>query len=108
MVKSHHARKCRCLLIKSNTENGLQNNPNNVAWILSSQNFRKEVYDVLLYGLNHGIATNPSSNDILPPMEFVLDKLNRNNLLKENYHSINRAKNCLQVLTFNLIELDNR
>ena len=41
-------------------------------------------------------------------MESVLDQLTRSNLLKENYHSINRAKNFLHALAFSLIDLDNQ
>ena len=66
------------------------------------------MYDVLSYGLNHGLATNLSCNDVLSSMESVWDQLTRNNLLKENYYFINRAKNCLRALAFNLIDLDNQ
>ena len=37
-----------------------------------------------------------------------MDELTRSNLLKENYHSINRAKNCLRALSFNVIDLDKQ
>ena len=92
-VTSRHARKCNCLLNKNNAENGIQSNPNNVVWNLSSRSLANEEYDVLSYGLNLGLATNLSCNDVLPSMESVWDQLTRNNFLKENYHSINRAKN---------------
>ena len=81
---------------------------NNVVWSLSSRNLTNEEFDVLSYGLNHGLATNLSYNDVLPSMESVWDQLTRNNFLKENYHSINRAKICLRALAFNLIHLDNQ
>ena len=79
-------KKDNSLLIKSNTENGMQTN-RNVVCNLSSWNFTNENF--LLYGLNHGLATNLSHNDVLPLMESVRDQLIRNNLLKENYYSIN-------------------
>ena len=41
-------------------------------------------------------------------MESVWDQLTRNNFLKENYHSINRAKNSPRAIAFNLINLDNQ
>ena len=107
-VKSRHARKCNCLLNKNNAENGIQSNPNNVVWNLSSRSLANEEYDVLSYGLNLGLATNLSCNDVLPSMESVWDQLTRNNFLKENYHSINRAKNSLRAFAFNLINLDNQ
>ena len=107
-VKSRHARKYNCLLNKSNAENGIQSNPKNVAWNLSSQNLANEEDDVLSYDLNNSLATNLSCNDVLPSMESVWDQLTRNNLLKENYHSINQAKSCLRALAFNLIHFNNQ
>ena len=101
-------RKYNCLLIKSNAENGIQSNPNNIVWNLRSRNLANEKYDVLSYGLNHGLATNLSCDDVLPSMKSVWAQLTRDNLLKGNYHSINRAKNCLRALNFNLIDLDNQ
>ena len=107
-VTSRHARKCNCLLNKNNAENGIQSNPNNVVWNLSSRSLANEEYDVLSYGLNLGLATNLSCNDVLPSMESVWDQLTRNNFLKENYHSINRAKKSPRAIAFNLINLDNQ
>ena len=108
-VKSEvKSRKYKCLLNKGNAKNGIQSNPNNVAWNLSSRNLTNEEYDVLSYGLNLGLATNLSCNDVLQSMGSVWDQLTRNNLLKENYHSINRAKNWLPARAFNFIDLDNQ
>ena len=56
--------------------------------------------DVLSYGLDHVYRVTS--------MESVWDHLTRNNLPKENYHSINRAKNYLRALAFCLIDLDKR
>ena len=82
-VKSPHARKYSYFLNKSNAENGIQSNPNNVVWNLSSRSLANEEYDVLSYGLNLGLATNLSCNDVLPSMESVWDQVTRNYLLKE-------------------------
>ena len=60
-VKSEvKSRKYKCLLNKSNAKNGIQSNPNNVVWNLSSRNLTKEEYDVLSYSLHLGLATNLS------------------------------------------------
>ena len=107
-VKSCHARKCNCLLNKSNAEYGIQSTSNNAVWNLSSRNLTNKEYDVLLYGSSHGLATNPSCNDVLPSVGSVWYQLTRNNVLKENYHSFNPAKNCLRALAFNLIDVDNQ
>ena len=107
-VKSRHARKYNCLLNESNAENDIQSNPNNAVWNLYARNLTNEEYDDLSYGLNHGLAINLSCNDVLSSMESVQDQLTRNNLLKENYHSINKAKICLRPPAFSLIDLDNQ
>ena len=60
------------------------------------------------YGLSNGLATSLSCNDVLISMDSVWDQLTRNNFLKENYHSINRAKNSPRAIAFNLINLDNQ
>ena len=70
-VKSRLVRKYNCLLNKRNAENGIQSNTNNIVWNLPSRNLTNEEYDVLSYDLNHGLAANPSCNDVLPSMESV-------------------------------------
>ena len=75
---------------------------------MSPRNLINEQYDVLSYGLDHGLATSLSCNDVLPSKESVWDHLTGNNLLKENYHFINRTKNCLRAIAYNLIDLDNQ
>ena len=62
-VNFRHARQYNCLLNKSNAENGIQSNPNNVVWNLSSRNVTDEDYGVLMYGLNRGLAASLSCND---------------------------------------------
>ena len=62
-VKARHARKYNSLLNKINAENGIQSNPNNVVWNLSSRNVTDEDYGVLMYGLNRGLAASLSCND---------------------------------------------
>ena len=56
-----------------------------------------EEYDILSHGLNHGLATNLSCNDVLPSMESVWDELTRNSPLKENCHSITNLKKLKQM-----------
>ena len=107
-VKSRQVRKYNCLLNKSKAVNGIQSNPKNVVWNFSSRHLTNEEYGVLWHGLNHDLSTNLRCNDVLPSVESVWDQLTRNSLLKENYHFINGAKNCLRALAFNLINLDNQ
>ena len=57
-------RKLGTLSNKINSENGIQSNPNNVFWTLSSRSLTDEDYGVLLYGLKDGLAANLSCSDL--------------------------------------------
>ena len=41
-------------------------------------------------------------------MESVWEQLSRNNLLKNNFHSIERAKNAILALTLNILDFDHK
>ena len=106
-VTKRHKRKYENLLNVKYKKEGIQNNPNNIIWNLSSRNLSNEEYDVLLFGLSHGIATKCSTKDVIPAVEAIWDQLQRNNLIKSNYHSVTRAKNCLRAFAYNLIDFDD-
>ena len=105
--KSRYTRMHDCILFKSNTENVIPSNPNNVAWNLSSWNLTNEELQILSYGLNDSLAAHLSSDDALPSIESVWYQLTRKNFLKDNCHYINRIKNCQQAFICSLIDLDN-
>ena len=46
-------------------------------------------------------------SDILASSESVWDQISRNNICKESQYHVERAKNSVQVLAFNLIDFDN-
>ena len=94
-------------LFKKKQEDGLKKNPNNVIWNLTSGILSNEERQVLHYGLNHGIATNLKESDILASAESVWDQISRNNICKESHYHIERAKNSLRALAFNLVDFDN-
>ena len=64
-------------------------------------------YEVPCYGLNHGLATHQNTIDIIATAEPVSDQITRQNLCKERHSHMERAKNSLRALAFNLIDLDN-
>ena len=76
----------------------LETNPNNITWNLTSRTLSvRKKFEVLHYGLNHGLATH----------ENKAHQISRNNLCKETHTNNKRAKNLLRALAFNLINLDN-
>ncbi|XP_066932663.1 uncharacterized protein [Clytia hemisphaerica] len=107
-VSDRHLRKYDRLIQNYNYENGLMENPNNTIWNLSSHTLSNEEYEVIQYGLNYGLAMNLQEKDIIPSVENVWDQLNRHELLKNDYHSQLRAKNCLRALAYNLLDLENQ
>ena len=66
-----------------------------------------EEYQVLRYGLNHGLATYQKPQDILASVESVWDQINKKNICKETQNHIETAKNSLRALVFSPIDLDN-
>ena len=48
-----------------------------------------------------------TESDILASAESVWDQISRNNICKESHYHVERAKNSLRALAFNLIDFDN-
>ena len=46
-------------------------------------------------------------SDILASAESVWDQISRNNFCKESHYHVERAKNSLRAIAFNLIDFDN-
>ena len=61
----------------------------------------------LRYGLNHELATHQNTSDIIVTAESVWDQIRRENICKETHSHMERTKNSLRALAFNLIDLDN-
>ena len=106
-VQRTHKKKLDNLFEKKQQEDGLETNPNNIIWNFTSRTLSNEKYDVLRYGLNHGLATHQNTSDIIATAESVWDQISRQSLCKETDSHMKRAKNSLGALAFNLIDLDN-
>ena len=63
-VTARHARKYNSLLNKINAENGVQSNPNNAFWNLSSLNVTDKDYGVLVYSLTLPGLGEPSRSTV--------------------------------------------
>ena len=75
------------------TENILQVPTNNTIWNLTQPTLSNDEYQVLCYGLNHGLAIHQKETDILANAESIWDQVNRNNVCKESNNHVERAKN---------------
>ena len=88
--------------------NGINENPNSIITNLSSRTINNEEYKILTYGLNHVIAVSAKQNNILASSEALWDQLERNKCVKENFRSIQRAKNAIRAMSFSLLHMDSK
>ena len=58
-------------------------NLHNTIWNLTTRVLSNGEYQVLLYGLNHGLATYQKLNDILASLESAWDQINKNNICEK-------------------------
>ena len=72
-IEATHEKKFNNLYTNKQKEEGVKENPNNTIWNLITRVLSNEEYQVLRYGLNHGLATYQKQNDILAPVESVWD-----------------------------------
>ena len=101
-------KKFQNLLAKKQKKNGIQPNPNKLIINLTGVELTNEQYSALQFGLKHGIATRPRESDLIASAESVWEQLTRNNLLKNNFLSIERARNALRAFTFNILDFDDK
>ena len=60
-----HNKKLDCLISYKKEINGINENSNSILINLSSRTINNEEYEILAYGLNHGITVSAKQNDIL-------------------------------------------
>ena len=63
-------------------------------------------YKILSSELNPSIAVSTKQNDILASSEAQQDQLEQNKCLKENFTSVQRAKDAICVMSFILLDVD--
>ena len=76
-VQQTHRKKPDNLFRKKQQENGLDTNPNNIIWSLTWRTISNEEYEVLRYGLHHGIATHQNTSDVIATAESVWDQISK-------------------------------
>ena len=87
---------------------GINENSNSILINLSSRTINNEEYEILTYGLNRGITVSAKQNYILASSEALWDQSERNKSLKENFTSIQKAKNANRVMSFSLLDMDSK
>ena len=72
---------------------------------MSVHGLTKEKYDILRYGLRHGLTTHPKENDILAYAEDIWEQINKANICNNKIYSKSRIKIALGGLDFNIIKV---
>ena len=103
-----HNKKLDGLTSHKKEINRINENPNWITANLSSRTINNEEYKILTYGLNHGITVSVKQNDILASSDALWHQLERNKCLKENFRSIQRAKNAIHAMSFSLLEMKSK
>ena len=88
--------------------NGINENLNSIITDLSSRTINEDQYKILTYGLNHGITVSAKQSDILASSDALWHQLERNKCLKENFRSVQRAKNAIHAMSFSLLEMNSK
>ena len=86
----------------------MNGNPSSVITNQLSRAINNEEYKILTYRLNHGVTVSAKQNDILASIEALWYQLERNKSLKENFTSIQRAKNTIRAMSFSLLDMDSK
>ena len=107
-IQQRHEKKFQHPLSEKHRRNGTQPNPNKLVLNLTEVELSNEQYSALQFGLKHCIVSIPRESDLFASAESVWEQLTRNNLLKNNFHSIERAKNAIRALTFNILDFDHK
>ena len=64
-----------------------------ISYSISFKSLSNEQYEVLRYGLNHGLGTDQNTSNTVAAAESVWDQINRQSLWKETHSHMERAKN---------------
>ena len=107
-VKQRHEKKLDRLLVNKALKEGTRKNPNNLITNLTDETLTKEEVDVLLLGLNHGIALRPREEDILPVIEGVFSRIKDLNVIKNNHMATERVKYALRSFAYNIIDIEDK
>ena len=107
-VKDRHDKKLDKLRVESAVKNGTKKNPNNLITNLTDETLTKEETDVLILGLNHGIALRPREDEILPVIEGLFSRIKDLNVIKNTHMATQRVKYALRSFAYNFIEIEDK
>ena len=107
-VRQRHEKKYERLIVEKALTNGTKKNPNNLITNLTDQTLSKEEEDVLMFGLNHGIALRPREEEILPVIEGLYSKIQGLDIMKKSHMAKERVKYALRSFAYNVMDIEDK
>ena len=95
-----HLKKFNALLHERKKRDGLTSNPNRIITNLSSHILSNDEYNVLQYGLKHGISTSPKSSTVLAYSEDIWDQIRRSNIHSNSEYTKNENQERITIIRF--------
>ena len=96
------------MINQRNIDNGISSKPNIIITKLSSITLSNDEYNVLCYGLNHGLAKQPTDIDAFIFAEDLWDQLERSKILKDDHRNLESTKKLLCGFAFNILNVDDK
>ena len=103
-VKERQNKKLDGLIVEKNTQDGLQNSPNNLISNLTGKTLSDTEIEILKYGLKHGIATRPSEVEMIVITENIWDQIEQKGLCN-HFVKRERVKTALRAFTYSYIDI---
>ena len=95
ITMKRHLKKFNALLYERNERDGLTPNRNRIITNMSSHILSNDEYNILQYGLKHGISTSPKSSTVLAYSEDIWDQIRRSNIHYNSEYAKMKIKNAL-------------
>ena len=89
-------------------QEGIQNNSNDLITNLTNVTLSNNEIEILMYGLNHGLAIRPKESEMIVIMEDINEKILRHNAIKDSCISQEKLKSILKAVTFNYSDIDDQ
>ena len=74
-IQIRHDRKFDNLIMEKRIQEGIHNNPNDLITNLTNVTLLNNEIEILVYGLNHGLAIRPKESEIIVVMEDIYEQI---------------------------------
>ena len=107
-IQIRHDRKFNNLIMEKRIQEGIHNNSNDLITNVTNVTLSNNKIEILMYGLNHGLAIGPKESEMIVIMEDINEKILRHNAIKDSCISQEKLKSTLKAVTFNYLDIDDK